>query len=60
MTKEEEVLKLLAEAWNKFLELDTQHPMEQTDFCNGIHQCQQLIALRFAREYRPDIFPIKK
>ena len=59
MDKEEELLKMLCECWNKFKELESQHPSETDDFCNGIHECQDVIALRFARKYRPDIFPIK-
>lgn len=60
MEQEEKVLKLLAECWNEFLKLDTQHPDEMRDYCNGIHRCQDIIGLRFARESRPDLFPIKQ
>lgn len=59
MKKEEEVLDLITEVWNNFLELDSQHPNEETEFCDAIHRCQYVIGLRFARESRPDLFPIK-
>ena len=57
---EEELLKMSAECWKKFLELEQQHPSERNDFCDGIHKCQDVIAVRFARKFRPDVFPIKK
>ena len=60
MEQEEKVLKMLADSWNEFIKLESQHPDEQRDFCDGIHKCQSIIAMRFAREYRSDIFPIKK
>lgn len=56
----EKVLKLLVDAWNQFLMLEPQHPDEQRDFADGIHKCQYLIGMRFARQYREDIFPIKR
>lgn len=58
--KELEVLEHLVSAWNIFLELERQHPMEVEDFCDGIHQCQRLLQARVARRAEPDIFPIKK
>ena len=56
---EEEVLNKLSEAFSLFYKLEKQHPKDLNEFVNGIHQCQQIISLRFARYYRPDIFPIK-
>lgn len=59
MKQEEKVLKMLADIWNEFIKLDKQHPDEQRDFCDGMHKCQSVIGMRFARRYRGDIFPIK-
>ena len=59
-TKEEKILNLLAEAYNLFLDLDSQHPNEKEDFVKGIHQCQYVLGMRIAREYKPDLFPLKK
>jgi hypothetical protein len=59
MKKEIEILDYLTKAWNKFLKLKRQHPDEERDFADGIHKCQYLIGMRFARDYAPDIFPIK-
>lgn len=60
MEQEEKVLKMLADTWNEFIKLKHQHPDEQRDFCDGIHKCQYIIGMRFAREYREDLFPIKE
>lgn len=59
MEQEEKVLKMLAECWNEFLKLEVQHPAEQREFCDAIHRCQDLIGVRVARKYRPDLFPNK-
>ena len=44
--QERRVLSLLAEAWNEFLKLPSQHPMEQHEFCHAIHQAQQKVMIR--------------
>ena len=59
MEQEKKVLEKLAEAWNEFLKLEKQHPDEISDFCDGIHKCQLVIGMRFARESNPEIFPKK-
>ena len=56
----EQINNYLAEAYNLFLDLDSQHPNEKEDFVKGIHQCQYVLGMRIAREYRPDLFPLKK
>ena len=56
---EDDVLNQLVEAWNNFCKLDRQHPDEMRDFADGIHKCQYVLAMRYARKHRPDIFPIK-
>ena len=57
--KEEKILKHLAEAFNLFSKLEKQHPDELNDFAEGIHNCQYVIGMRYAREHRPDLFPEK-
>lgn len=59
MKEEEEILKMTADIWNRFVKLESQHPSEKNDFADGIHILQNILAMRFAREYRPDIFPKK-
>ena len=60
MTNEEKVMKHLVNAINEFNKLESQHPNEKYDFIDGIHKCQYVLAMRYAREYKPDLFPIKK
>lgn len=43
------VVGLLAEAWNEFLKLPIEHPMEQREFCTAIHSCQDKILARGGR-----------
>lgn len=59
-SKEEEILKHLITAFNLFNELETQHPNEQQDFIDGIHKCQYVLSMRFARKAYPNIFPTKQ
>jgi len=59
MKKEEEILKKLADCWNEFAELKQQHPSETDDFLNGIHKCQYVLGMRFTRDSKPDLFPLK-
>lgn len=56
---EEKIIEYLAEAFNLFSKLDKQHPDELNDFSDGIHKCQYVIGMRYAREHRPDLFPMK-
>ena len=57
--EEETILKHLSKAFNLFSKLDKQHPDELNDFADGIHKCQYVIGMRYAREHRPDLFPKK-
>lgn len=44
MPKEIEVIHLLAQAWDKFLEVDTLNPKDdQTDFRYHIHRLQDMM-----------------
>ena len=50
MTDEERgVINLLAQAWNAFVELPVEHPMDREDFCRMIHAAQDKILSRPAR-----------
>lgn len=51
-----QVMNNLIDAYNVFLQLDHQHPNELSDFVEGIHKCQYVLAMRVAREAEPDIF----
>ena len=57
---EGDVMDSLVTAWNKFVGLEKQHPSELSDFADGIHKCQNLLAVRIARREFPDGWPIKK
>lgn len=43
------VMDALITAWNQFLELEVQHLSDAPDFADGIHRCQQSLALRVVR-----------
>ena len=48
------VMDALIYAWNQFAQLEIQHPSDVPYFVDGIHKCQQLLALRVARREYPD------
>lgn len=50
---EKDVLINLTSAWNKYHELEQQHPSDPHEFAESINRCQQLIALRVARRVNP-------
>lgn len=54
--KEKECLKLLAESWNIFVELDSKHPQDDSEFCTALHDAQKMIALRVARRIDKDVW----
>lgn len=54
---EREVLGFLSEAYNKFVRLPSQHPMEADEFCRAIHVAQGILACRVARKADPDTWP---
>lgn len=58
--QEGKVMDALIAAWNEFVKLEQQHPNELTDFSDGIHRCQDLLAIRIARREYPEGWPIKK
>ena len=59
LTKEKELIKKLANIYNEFTQLYSQHPNESFDFADGIHKCQYVLAMRMARQHYPDLFPCK-
>jgi len=50
----------LANAFMLFNTLYPTHPCHTTDFCDGIHKCQQIIMWRELQRINPDKYPIKK
>ena len=54
---EGEIMDALVTAWNKFVGLERQHPNETEMFAEGIHQCQNLLAVRIARREFPEGWP---
>ena len=37
---------MLGDAWNEYLKLPIEHPMEQKEFCSAIHACQNMVLAR--------------
>lgn len=58
--KEGQVMDALVKAFNAFCSLEQQHPDERRDFKDGIHRCQDLLAVRIARRKYPIGWPVKK
>lgn len=47
MTKEEnEVVELLADAWNKFVDLPVLHKADREEFMHALHQAQNIVMAR--------------
>ncbi len=40
------VAQMLGDAWNEYLKLPIEHPMEQREFCSAIHACQNMVLAR--------------
>jgi len=60
LTDEEgKIMDLLIEAWDRYIKLPEQHPTEIDEFGQGIHICQNLLAIRIARRCYPKGWPIK-
>lgn len=53
------VMDLLIEAWDKYIKLPEQYPTEIDEFGQGIHICQNLLAIRIARRFYPKGWPVK-
>ena len=57
--EEDLLLSRIVELHNIYISLPVQHPSDQQEWCNAIHDLQKLIALRIVRKDHPNIFPIK-
>ena len=53
---EQEIMDLLVEAHNKFVELKPTHPSDITEWVNGIHRCQKTLMARVVRRDYPNEF----
>jgi hypothetical protein len=53
------VMDSLVRAVEAFAALDRQHPQEVSEFVDGIHTCQNLLAVRIARRHYPIGWPVK-
>ena len=61
LTEEEGmVMDALITAWNQLVELEVQHPSDAPDFADGIHRCQQSLALRVVRREYPEGWYVNK
>lgn len=47
--QEAKVANMLADAWNEYLKLPIEHPMEQGEFCMAIHRVQDMVLARCGR-----------
>lgn len=57
LTQQERIcLDRLVAAWNQFTELPLGHPNDQSDFMNGIHICQRILAARQAKRIQPELW----
>jgi len=54
---EGEVMDALKEAVRMFDSLERQHPDEMRDFLDGIHRCQDQLAVRVCRRVFPSGWP---
>lgn len=54
---EQIVMNKLMEAYEAFLELNKEHPDELRDFVDGIHRCQDVLAVRICRRIYPKGWP---
>ena len=54
--KEQEIVDLLTEAHNKYIELKEMHPDDITAWKSGIHKCQNVLRGRVVIRDYPDVF----
>lgn len=55
--KELNLIEILANVWNEYLQLPEQHCNDRQEFCEAIHRLQHLLMIRDARRNHPDVFP---
>lgn len=53
------VMDYLVSAANAFARLERQHPDELRDFVDGIHKCQDQLAVRIVRRHYPEGWLVK-
>lgn len=53
---EDDVMKSLVNAWNRYLTLPLQHSDDITSFRESIHTCQQLLMIRQVRRQYPNVY----
>jgi hypothetical protein len=54
--KEGEIMSLLVDAHNNFIELDMSHPMEKSEWVSAMHRLQDLLSARVLRRDYPETF----
>ena len=54
--EEQEIMDLIVKAHNKFIKIEPTHPSDITDWLDGIHKCQSVIASRIVRRDYPHFF----
>ena len=47
--QEAKVVQMLADAWNEYMELPVEHPMDRQEFCTAINACQDKVLARAGR-----------
>lgn len=57
---EAKVAQMLGEAWNEYVKLPVEHPMERQEFCTAIHACQDKILGRAGRRAFHSVAPAAK
>jgi hypothetical protein len=53
---EMELLRKLGESWALYCNLDKRSEADNSEFLDGIHRLQQLVALRVARRVNPEVW----
>lgn len=59
-SQEIDLINDLADCWNKYCQLEVQHPNDSRDFADAIHTCQRIVMSREAVRQNPEIFPIRR
>lgn len=57
---EQLVMDKLMEAYAAFIRLSREHPDELRDFVDGVHKCQDVLAVRICRRIYPEGWPSYK
>ncbi len=53
---EQSIMDDLVSAWDKFLDLEKQHPADVGEFCDSIYRLQGILAMRVLRRAYPDYY----